>query len=289
MDAEQLVARIRLSRAPAPEGAQLDLLVRLARLYAELGVLEGEPTPALHRTCPSAAACWSGRGNAQPQGVSSFDVASENGCMFLPWVGPRYRQGGVVVLGMNLRNSEGGDWEFGLEHRIARDPAWGQEVGLRAGHKAHGSNWSKGTMRDVAAVRRSWTGESGLDTRDGAELADALLSSARLQAIKCSPVGGRSSPTPAMAKNCPSRFLAHELGVLRPSVVLAYGAPAHAALAATGRVEVRATVSGFRRAHLVRGESAITAFLMTHPAHGRWHKAHGALIESLKRDPAGQP
>jgi len=288
MDAEQLVARIRLSRAPAPEGAQLDLLVRLARLYAELGVLEGEPTPALHRVCSSAAACWSGRADA-PQGVSRFDVASENGCMFLPWVGPRYRQGGVVVVGMNLRNGPGGDWEFGLEHRIARDPAWGQEVGLRAGRKPHGSNWSKGTMRDVAAVRRSWTGESALDTRDGAELADALLSSARLQAIKCSPVGGRSSPTGTMVKDCPSRFLTRELDVVRPSVILAYGGPAHAALAATGRVEVRATVRGFRRAHLVRGDSAITTFLMTHPAHGGWYGAHAALIESLKCDPVRQP
>lgn len=249
-------------------------------------MLGGTSLAPLHSVCPSATACWERIAEEKrPHGVGQFDPASQKGCMILPWVGPRYRRGGVAVLGMNLRYA-GADWEFAMEYRIVGDPKWGQEPALRAGKRAHGSYWSTGTMRDVAAVHRSWRGEPNVDTRTPSDLADALLESVRVQAVKCSPIGGRSTPEPAMSSNCPPRFLRKELGVLRPSALLAYGGPAHGALHHLGELSVDEHTEGFRRGTMKTDGGCFEVFLLTHPAHGGWHAAHRALVKSLTSRPA---
>lgn len=281
-----MVRRIVQSKGAPPSGEQLELLVNLSRLYDEMGILGEGPLPALHRTCPQAAECWARiASNERPAGVGQFDAGSEKGCIFLPWVGPAYRRGGVCVLGMNLRYG-GADWEFAMEHRIALDPKWGQEQALRAGRRAHGSYWATRTMRDVAAVIRSSRGETELDTRAPSELADALLCSVRVQAVKCSPIGGRSSPEPAMNRSCPPRYLRREIDVLQPAALLAYGGPAHAALAELGEVSIEESVDRFCRGVMKHPGGTVAVFLLTHPAHGGWHKAHRALVASLTTRPA---
>ncbi len=273
------------------------MLLALCKVYEDAGVLSGDPLPTLHQVCSQASECWKGvESDKRAHGVGAFDAGSEKGCMFLPWVGPAYHPGGVAVLGMNLRYA-GGDWELAMEHRIAVEPGCGQEAKLRSqGGRAHRSYWSKGTMRDVAAVLRSARSASAIDTKDPNELADALLASARLQAVKCSPIGGRSSPEPAMSERCPRLFLRAELAVLRPSVLLAYGGPAHAAVHQVGTVTVdekatRTSAKGtslltFRRGTLVLpGGASILVFLLTHPAHGGWHQAHRELVASLTTRP----
>ncbi len=284
MDSQDLIQRIVRSSAPAPERAQLELLVALTTLYRDMGLVPSGTLPALHRACPLASRCWSRCSPSEfPTGVGRIDPASEKGCIVLPWVGPMYRAGGVCVLGMNLRFG-GEDWEFAMDHRIARDANGGQESRLRAGKRAHGSYWATGTMRDVAALTRSGRGDSPLEPANRDELGDALLSVARLQAVKCSPVGGRSSPKPEMLSHCPSAFLARELAVLRPGALLAYGRPAEGALRSVGQLSLRPAVDGFRRGTLIHGAEKQEVFLLTHPAHPGWHRAHGALLASLRAE-----
>ncbi len=286
MDADVLTTRLVRSKAPPPTAKQLEMLLALCKVYEDAGVLSGDPLPALHRVCPHAGECWKGVEGKRAHGVGAFDADSEKGCMLLPWVGPAYRPGGVAVLGMNLRYA-GGDWELAMEHRIAVEPGCGQEAKLRSqGGRAHRSYWSKGTMRDVAAVLRSTRGAPLLDTKDPNELADALLASARLQAVKCSPIGGRSSPEPAMSERCPQQFLRAELGVLKPSVLLAYGGPAHGAVHQAGNVTINEKITRFRRGTLaLSGGTSIDVLLLTHPAHGGWHQAHRELVVSLTTRP----
>ena len=286
MHPDELIQRITQSRAAPPAGEQLELLLALTRVYEEAGVLSVDPLPALHRACPMASACWGGvRPTGRPTGVGKFDPASENGCIVLPWVGPRYRRGGVCVLGLNLRYG-GGDTEFAAEHRIAREPQWGQEEALRGRHKAHGSPWAAATMRDAAAVSRA---QRGLDpeTRDPDELAETLLSTSRVQIVKCSPIGGRSSPEPAMIANCPRRYLAREIAVLQPKALLVYGRAAHGALPELGKLVIEEEDGGFRRGEVQPTPSErVIVLLLTHPSNGGWRRAHDALVRSLRARPA---
>ncbi len=285
MDGADLDRRMVAARADEPRGEQRALVLELARLYEGEGLCDGGVFRALHKVCPDATKCWEDVPEGKPEaGVGRFDARSEKGCIFLPWVGPEYRCGGVCVLGMNLRFGNG-DWEFAVEHRIALDPQHGQKQALRTNRRAHRSHWAKGTMQDVAAVLRSRRGDEDVGMSTPAERASALLVSARIQAVKCSPARGRSSPTPAMNTNCPRRFLPKEIDILKPSVVLAYGRPAHDALATLGAMTAHEKVERFRRSSLTHAGSAFTVFLLTHPAHGGWHATHDALVASLKAHP----
>lgn len=288
MDEEELRARIaRVNVEPPTDAGQMRLLLQLTDFYRESGLLPDGLAPSLARSCPNASSCWSTkRVQERPHGRDKVDTDSEKGCIFLPWVGPAYRPGGVAVLGMNLRYA-GGDWPFATEWNIVLSPIHGQLVSLRNGRRAHGSNWAYATMTDVANVLRTQRGEKGIEKPGREERATALLSSARVQAVKCSPIGGRSSPTAEMNANCPPRFLRRELEILRPSTLLAYGQPTHDAIKRLGDVSVleAKAESGFRRVVLPLASGSVTVFLLTHPASTGWHASRRALIASLEQHP----
>jgi hypothetical protein len=200
--------------------------------------------------------------------------------MFMPWVGPAYQLGGVCVVGLNLRYG-GGDRPMGSEYRIAAH----QDVRLREGRNPHGSRWARSTMAGAIAVLRAGAGGAVTDDADDDELADTLARTARLQAVKCSPAGGRSSPTAAMQRNCPARFLAAELEVLRPGALLVYGRAAANAVARIGTLELVDDQRRFQRATVRADGWHGEAFMLTHPAHGSWYPAQRALLASLAAKP----
>lgn len=285
MSRDDLVGHAERSSKASLTSDQIDFLLPLSVIYGQRSVLRERPIPALVRSCERASECWRNVPEVRrPAGTSSRDPDSENGCMILPWVGPEYRRGGACVLGMNIHYS-GYDAEFALEYCITLDPKWGQVSNLRKGRQPHRSSWAKSTMRDVAAVLRSSRGLPP-ETTDPNELADALLWSSRVQAVKCSPIGGRSTPLPEMVQNCPSQFLLRELEILQPSVLLAYGQPVKAALRQAGGWTVEEAEPAFQRG-MMNELPGTTVFLLTHPAHGRggWAVAHRALLRSLEAHP----
>lgn len=280
-------ARIVASKGIEPVGAQRELLREVTDLYRRLDVLGADIIPSLTRACPAASACWEGI-DRPPAVASKHDARSENGCIFLPWVGPNYARGGICVVGTNIRrHDERPQWEYALEHRIALDPKSGQVPRLRRGNDPHGSRWARSTMRDVVAVQRSMRGESELNHQDNLELADAMLSSARIQAVKCSPLGGRGTPTLTMSRQCPSRYLGREIEVIRPSILLVYGVVARWGIARLGKITLEKSERRFRRGKVQFSAFTCEAFFLFHPAHGGWSRAHEALKESLKQRPAG--
>lgn len=205
MNDVDLERHLRGAGGPRPAGHAAELVPLLLAQYAARGAVVGATLPALHRACDCAAGCWQGLepGAKAPARDPDDHAPGEKGSIFLPWIGPGYREGGICVVGMNLRY-RGLGWALGVEYEIAADPKHGQEQALRAGRRAHGSAWSTFTMRDVLVVRRA-RGEIPMDVseRDGDALADCLMVSARLQAVKCSPIGGRGGPSRAMTTNCP--------------------------------------------------------------------------------------
>lgn len=121
---------------------------------------------------------------------------------------------------------------------------------------------------------------------EGAELAQAIEATARVQTVKCSPGRGRGTPLPRMPLNCPPRFLRQELDVLRPGVLLVYGRVPGVAIRRLGcEHDVERPGRRFRRMGLRFDGWSCTAFVLTHPAHGGWTRDHGLLRASLADGP----
>jgi hypothetical protein len=245
------------------------LMGAVERVYDRPDVLAGARDAALGLCCPSADACWSDR----------QDPHRTRGSMFPPWIGAGYRPGGVCVVGLNLRIGTGAGTYWEIERKVAGD----QHASLAAGHRrSKGSRWASATMRDAAVVLRDLAGRPLDEPFNGVELAHTLEQTARVQTVKCSPGQGRGTPLKPMPINCPPRFLRHELDVLRPGVLLVYGAVPAAAIRALGSEhEVQRPGKRFRRMSLRFDDWAATAFMLTHPAHSGWDHDHGQLRASL--------
>lgn len=289
MNIDEISTRIAASTGMTPSGMQRELLEELMESHRRLEVLHDDKAPSLLRACSDAAGCWSGVATGRrPSGLGKADPSSENGCILLPWIGPSYERGGICVIGNNIRTA-GDFWEYAFEYRLALSAEHGQVPQLRRGKNPHGSRWARHTMRDVVAVRRSMRDEADLGHRNDDELADAMLASARLQAVKCSPIGGLSRPTAAMQRRCPSRYLSHEISVIRPSTLLVYGVAARRAVGKLGALTLTESTQRFRRGTLQLTDFSCEVFFLRHPAHGGWHHAHRELVASLEERPALPP
>lgn len=110
-----------LARAALPSGAQLDLAVDFASLYEERGLLIDGHAPSLWKCCPNADSCWAGAMETRP---NDWDG---DGNISLPWVGPGYRPGGVLLVGMNFNDASG----LAAAFQIAE----GDRQAFQAGHR----------------------------------------------------------------------------------------------------------------------------------------------------------
>jgi hypothetical protein len=201
----------------------------------------------------------------------------------LPWIGPKYSQRRILLLGINSRDDGNVLAEIDAINWIL--PA------LRGGRRQTGGRSSFHFRAAAAAdaVARSQDGRP-LDAEPAPEqVADALLAIARVQAVQCSPPGGRRGPTPEMIGNCPPRLLGPQLEVLDPRVVIALGHPAHVGLQRVVPIRWLSTWrengSCFARGLMTNADHPVAVFALHHPAY-RWTRSFQALIDSLQRDPA---
>ena len=94
-----LLEKLRGPDVGAPEHS-IALVDRLCDTYAEHGLFDGDMARPLDCDCPAAKACW----------VDLPDDARpprEEASISVPWLGPRYRQGGIAALAIN-QNRYGG-------------------------------------------------------------------------------------------------------------------------------------------------------------------------------------
>lgn len=206
-----------------PRGRPAEMLLRFRNLYSVKGVLrDGRPEP-LCDVCPNSEACWpkqEAKTQRRPKPKPSLED-NENGSVFLPWIGPKYEPGGVVVVGINPNVAANDDTDLLLEHAIT----WKWHVdGLREGKASNGnSRFAFGAMRSAAALLDTTDGQPVKDRRKAEELIDAVFRTARLQAVKCIPKRQNSKPYPTMWERCPSLLLGDELDILRPRSILVLG------------------------------------------------------------------
>lgn len=195
-------------------------------LYGELRMGEPGHWDPLPRVCGSRDTCWADAADRQPpDNCASARIAR-------PWVGPRYEQLGLLVVGINM-NEAGG---YGaMVHHVEcaqKDLAKGTRR-LRFGHPARGKNGYAGTLvfHRVGAYASYFAARAGLAplecTPDGFPAATHVARSFDLIAmtnqVKCSPKNELSKPTEGMWRECGRMVLARELRVLRPRLVLVLG------------------------------------------------------------------
>ena len=189
--------------------------------------------------------------------------------------------GGVVVLGINLREASG----LYVEYEIAST----QLERLQAGHKKpHGSWWAYRSTRAAAAVMRSMSGDNRLDVPDAVDLAGTLDETARFQAVKCSSKdGARSARTPDMNRNCPPRYLRRELAVLRPAALIGFGLETWNAVKRIGEIDESVGCDDFSRSAVRLDGLAFEMMWLHHPSSvgDRWQRSFELLLDNLAEQP----
>jgi uracil DNA glycosylase superfamily protein len=269
-------------RATCRAEPQAALLAQVAGVYERRGLIADREAPPLWDCCPRSSECWRSALDARPA------PAGGRAGISLPWIGPTYRLGGVAVVALNLRDAGGLFVEYEITCVTAGEAS--QINSMASGRRmAHGSRMAYASARSAAAIQDWASGKPIRDRHDPVDLVDALNSSVRLQAVKCSPQdGARSTPTDAMSANCPSLLLAAELEILKPRCVLTLGATAWRAIESVpGYAEEGwADRISWGRVHTYAGEYIVVA--LDHPAAGGlWDRGHEQLLKHLCSRSAG--
>lgn len=268
MTESELRAVLRADDVPSsliPRGAPMQMLVEVAGLYEREGLL-GASRRYLPRCCALREQCWKGHQWVPPRrNESRWD-----GGISLPWIGPRYRPGGLAIIGINFNDTGGLTAAFTL----ARDDCSCMKEGYRK--VRYGLDWDEypgsqfpyGSARAATAVIDRMSGRRAKDHDDPAEVADVLLDVVRVQSVKCAPTDTtHGAPYPRMKSRCPDFLLLGELTITEPSVVLGFGKPVRDFFLAHPRFG-RAGASTFQgRLGYAPGRSAKT-FLLSHPNSG---------------------
>ena len=265
----------RLRATPRHEAAVNALL----DLYRGRGLLPGDRDLTLTRCCPHCQECW--RDTSPPVNLHDSGIA-------LPWVGKRYFETRIVILGINLDNVGG----LAANYWVCEDHIRSMGQGKRGKANLPFSRNAMLSLRLVLARRQGNELPADEATAPNESLADLWEQCAFLEAIKCSPDTDRSYPTEAMFANCPEFLVKEELEILEPSVILLFG-----------RTHLRDVVRlwavpedgyGFeegkhleRNRALIRGRPA-TLFSLNHPSsqNSKYVTASlGQLRESLSARP----
>jgi hypothetical protein len=191
----------------------------------------------------------------------------------------------VCVVGYNLVHEW--EWWAPLSEEFAISTR--QREYLEAGRKTadNGSKFWWRSMCSAAAVVASVRGDAPAQELSP-ELASSFLEQiARVQTVKCSPLGDRSRPSREMIRRCPPRFLIPELRVLRPGVLLCLGNRAWDAI--TDAFPVNETVhdAHFRRGTARIFDRHVHILRIPHPggAWALWPKGQAEMVRSLVSEP----
>ncbi len=251
-----------------PRRHQGKMLLRLLDVYERLGLLRDERPAPLCQICPNAKACWaSAEAKVRREPPDDCGEDNEDGSVCLPWVGPEYRAGGVVVLGINPHIAPGKRRHDYTDLLIEHSITWNHYVAnFSRGIKAEGgSRFAFASMRSAAALL-DVLDKKPVRARRPKELLDPVMRVARLQAIKCVPRRESSKPFPEMWERCPPLVLGDELDVLRPGILLALGEkPAGAVAQLRGFQEKRADAPRVCRGLIQRARWAADVYMLPHP------------------------
>jgi hypothetical protein len=204
-----------------------------------------------------------------------------------PFVGPRYRERGICIVGMNSRDDGKLDSEYLAAAAVL-------EL-FRSGQRSYGGrfHYRAGTLASLFAASQD---REQLDLAPQPEqIAEHLLSTARVQAVQCAPEGGRRTPTNDMWRLCPPLALERQIHVLQPRVIALLGTRTIAEVQDLQTLKIswtttwRESGNRFARGIAHAGDSTAEIFGTYHPAYAGWGRSIAALKDSLSETPVDPP
>jgi hypothetical protein len=266
--------------APMPDGWQPEpwmqsaaskrLLDASRAALAQAGFAGDECLTAI---CASAAECWGGHLHRPRDEVLPR----------LPWIGPEYRVDGVVVVGMNAQSHAGLMDEAYVVAETCRQLSAGRQRFF--GVSDARPSWFHYRAAAVAGLLIDARAGRALTIRRPAASVAALLGSARVQAVQCSPAASsRRTPSASMLRLCPPRAAWPVLEVLRPAHIAVLGTEARSAFerryAVTWTVNEPLLRVGLT---MIAGNQA-QVFGLRHPSSGFGMRSIRRLAELLDDD-----
>jgi hypothetical protein len=252
-------------------------------------VLTDAKAPALHDCCPDAAACWAGAEHRVSH-KARLEGDGEDGSIFWPFIGRDYRPGGVCIVGWNI-NHDGTEWYGVQEEFVIADR--NRERLARGVRADEHSMFAYRSLAAGTAVADSLDGRNPADDPDPTTLADGMQRLARLQAVKCVPLGDRSNPEEAMTSRCPQRCLVQELDILGPSALVILGADALNGVCDALETDDRDTWidwqrkfdGGYARGTRTSSSGELTILGLWHPSYAGWPGCYERMIDDLRQTP----
>jgi len=283
---EQVASRLAAWSPALVTVERIRLLADLSAIYEREGVLVDGRAPALHACCPDKAACWANDRHriSADSHVEGGRPAGEDGSIYWPWIGADYRAGGVCLIGWNLVHH--GEWWAPLIEEFVI--SGNQRTSLVGGKRsAARSRFWWGSMASAAALVASLRGAPLVARPEPHDVAPVLDEVARVQAVKCSPLGRRSNPSREMTRRCPKRFLLRELEILEPAAMLCLGSAARGALGEGIDIQWREWEDNFQRGTCVLDGGRADVLVVPHPggAWARWPAGQDKLVASLSAEP----
>lgn len=244
-----------------------DLLKQCQSVLAGCGLSENE---SLLRSCQHVDRCWK-TGVVRPA-----DAVHAR----LPWIGPTYRRGGAVVIGMNAQTHAGLLDEFYVVDATRRQLAMGRQRFFGQAQRSPSSFHYRaaviaGLLLDVAR------GQSP-KLRCPEDAVEPLLATARVQAVQCAPAGStRRTPKAAMLRRCPSLIAWPVVEVLAPCYVALLGTEVSAAFARYFDVHWTDSAALLRRGTATIAGQTAAVFTLRHPSDGYGMQSIRALQRHL--------
>ena len=186
----------------------LEQLSKCRELLEARGLLA---TTDLRVECSNAADCWRGA-----------EVPCESTAPRLPWVGADYHRTGVLVVAMNAHTHQGLlDESYCVEQSLAQ-LALGRQRFFGAGGESN--SWFHYRAAAIAALFVADALATEPKVPRPEDSGAALLRSARIQAVQCSPSGDkRRAPTRIMMSKCPDHVLWPMVEALKPRTLVVLG------------------------------------------------------------------
>lgn len=262
----------------APSGLQLELALAFADLYESHGLItDGSITPPLWACCPNARECWRPAMDERPRDHP------EDGGISLPWIGPDYRPGGVVVLAINFNDASGLITAFDIADSDKTELSQGSFKVYYDDPSYRGSDFPYCSTRSAAMLVDVLDGQPPCDREQPSDVAPFVDRLVRLQAIKCSPRNSKySEPTPDMWLHCPPMLLADELAIARPGAIVTFGADVRWVLAQVTDFETREESRGLVRGAVTVAGRETPVYCLYHPGRGAWRKSQPLLKAALE-------
>lgn len=245
-----------------------DLLEGCREVLTEQGL---DLRQSLPLSCCSAQECWRGH-----------QVPTDPVLPRLPWVGPRYHDSRVLVVGLNAQTHAGLWDESYCVHRACEQLALGRQRFFGADGRS--TSWFHYRAAVVASLLLDLVRGEPAQIREPAACIDALMGSARVQTVQCAPSrDARRAPTGAMLRRCPDLGLWPMVERLAPRVIATVGAEARRALERRYQIALEPCGPLLFAGRLGDEQHGALVFALRHPSSGFGMQSIHALQDLINR------